>query len=352
MNKKKNALVHIVTDFGQDYNGGIVQHLITLYLKKLDELKVAGDINYVVYSPVEEFNITDGAYKTSFVANNINTNGSSLNGVSHGLLIVVDPTVGEQNGQKNRKALAFKLGHGIFGVAPDNGIITRIVENFSIIDARYIDQKKLDCFTSLGESINSIWDGYYTYSAALALLLATEDLDSVGYKENIRNKVKRINFREMRKVGSEYFISISGTDHNGNITLDTNVFNFERAEQIKSFEVYQKKIFLGKFYFKGSYVHHSNLDEEGNSLVAVSNPRLDNRARLELAISNKSLVKFLTIKFGDKISIKTGEEVRVLLNYTSSIRKDFKRYSIALQDTHKCLEMKKSTSVKSADTLG
>lgn len=332
MNQQRNALAHVITDFGQDYNAGIVQHLITLYMNQLANTNLEGTINYVVYGPAKEFDIVDGAYKTLFASNNINLNKKSETNIVHGLLIVIDPTVGEQNGKKNRNPIAFKLKNGVFGVAPDNGVITKLIKETGLEDARYIDQDKVNEFTLLGKSINCIWDGYYTYSAALSLLLATRDLDSIGEVENISSRLKELELSGLERKNNEYFARISGTDHNGNVTLDVNIFEFNDASRMHSFKVYQEEDLIGEFYLKGSYVPHEIKNDEGNSLVAISNPRLDHKARLELALSNRSLIKYIHKRFSGKILLSTGCILKLIPAYNSNIREDFKNY-FSLQES-------------------
>ncbi|MBS3074387.1 SAM-dependent chlorinase/fluorinase [Candidatus Pacearchaeota archaeon] len=316
-----NYLIHVITDFGQDYNAGIIQHALSIFNANSDNKSIE-NINYIQYGAVKDFSIIDGSYKVLFACQNINPFTASS--TTHGLLMVIDPTVGESNRKKHRKPIAFRLKNGVFGVAPDNGVITKIAEKFGLEEARYIDEKKIRKLSKLGNIKSSVWDGYYIYSAALPIILKHKSLTPVCGYENISDKIKTLALPKTKKLldTNAYRCPISGIDKNGNITLDTNIFDIDSPLFINSFDVFndeengEDRTHLGRFYLRASYSPHKKLDKNGNSLIAVNNPCLSRNSRIELAASSKKLINILKKLHPEiKLKINAGESLILKPNY-------------------------------------
>jgi len=268
----KTPIIAMMTDFGADsHHSGVMKGVIH---------NILPDVRIVdITHGIEPFNIIQAMYTLDSVISYFPSPTV--------FLCVVDPGVGSAR----RPILA--VGEKHYYIAPDNGVISRIMKSDEVSRVMHIDEThyflKNDCQTFHGRDI------FAPCAAWFANQLGT---DSFG--EEIEDYVI-INPPKI-KIPSDRTLNIPilFVDHFGNL-----VTNFEpsfMSKARKRFPGKSIKIMAGETLITEIKTHYSEVDNIGDPLAYFGSMNL-----LEIAVREGNASQKLKLKAGDIISIHLGE---------------------------------------------
>ncbi len=190
---------------------------------------------------------------------------------------VIDPTVGA-----GRKILCAKTSKGFF-IAPDNGLLSPVLEREENPIVRSVENKKL--FLS---KVSSTFHGRDIMSPVAAYLSKAGNFSNVGPKMKKWNEIgwEKV-FVEKRRVQG----SVVSIDRFGNIISNIT------EEDVKSFLGEDLIIKIKKNEFKEISQCFSDV-KQGKSLCLWNSLGL-----LEVAINQGDAAKNLKVRLGDKLSV-------------------------------------------------
>lgn len=197
---KPNGVVAFVTDFGwQDFYVGAMEGVV---LSNFPDAKIVH-----ITHQVEQFNIHEGAL-TSYLAAKEFPKGTVF-------CVVVDPGVGTE-----RAPIALETESGHYFIAPDNGVLTMVMNNLGVKEVRKL---KNPDWRREGR-ISKTFHGRDIFSPGAAHLASGEPFTEAGpiYEEYETLKIKRSEVKENSVVGEIVLV-----DSYGN--LQANV----RAKQLE-----------------------------------------------------------------------------------------------------------------------
>lgn len=264
------GIITLTTDFGTDSPyAGVMKAVIKTINKKAEIIDITHGIS--------SCDIKQAAYVISYSFKYF------PKGTVH--VIVVDPGVGSC-----RKILCAKIKGHIF-ICPDNGILTKVIQEYGIEDIRTAENKKLFL-----KRISATFHGRDIFSPLAAYLSKGIDFNDVGKKTEISEivllKLPVLNIKEKEIEGTVVYV-----DKFGN--LITNIDKKEIEKQTEGFNKKIKILINGKT-IKG--ISRSYCKTRKNKLLAV----IGSWDTLEISAFQASAFEILRPKPLNKVRVKIG----------------------------------------------
>lgn len=265
--KTTNGLIVLLTDYGQrDYYVGALKGVIySIYPN--------ARIDAITYY-VTPFNIWEGAYTLALAAKEF-PRGTVF-------VAVVDPGVGT-----DRKNIVIETRDGKFFVAPDNGLLTFVVEEMGVVGVREIKNK---AYMRPIESSSSTFHGRDIFGPVGAYLAAGVPMNQLGpeMKEFVKLEIPRARVRNGKILGQVVRI-----DRYGNVIANISDHHLKELG-IKRGELLS--LTLGGHTFHVRFVGTYGDVPKGEKLCHLESHKL-----LEVAINMGHLAKTFNVSVGDKV---------------------------------------------------
>ncbi len=201
-NKDANGLIVMLTDFGSKdfYVGAMKGAMYSVY----PDVR----LDYISHD-VTKFDIAEGAYTLAKAA--VEFPPGTV------FVIVVDPGVGTE-----RKPIALKTREKKYFVAPDNGLLTSVIEELGLVELREIKNPAL---TRKGQ-LSSTFHGRDIFGPVAAHLAKGLAFEKVGPK--LENYVK-LKLEQAKVIDGRIVGKIDTVDEYGNVLTNIRVQIFNEA---------------------------------------------------------------------------------------------------------------------------
>ncbi len=259
---KTNGLVVMLTDFGeQDFYVGAMKGVI---YKTFPQAKIES-----ISHSVSKFNLRETAFTL------LNSAKEFSKGTT--FLVVVDPGVGTQ-----RKEIVLQTENNLSFVAPDNGVLTLVAQEFGTKKIFEILSKKL------GKNLSSTFHGRDIFAPTAAKISKGEKLD---FLRKI-SRMKTLKIQKAKVKNGKIYGEILSIDSFGNCitNISTNLLKNNFGKTLPT------QIADKKFSFKFSKTY-GNL-KSGDSLNLISSSDF-----LEFATNQGNFAKEFGIEIGMKVKV-------------------------------------------------
>lgn len=260
---KTNGLVVMLTDFGeQDFYVGAIKGVIYKIFPK-------AKIDFISHS-VSKFNLPETAFTL------LNSAKEFPEGTT--FLVVVDPEVGTW-----RKEIVLQTKNKLNFVAPDNGVLTLVAQEFGTKIIYEILSEKL------GKNHSTTFHGRDIFAPACAKISKG---DKLGFLRKI-SRMKILKIKTANEKNGKIFGEILSIDSFGNClsNIPKNWIKNDFGSVLLA-EIADKKY---SFKFYRTYGD----SEKGDSLNLISSSNF-----LEFAINQGNFAKEFGIKVGIKVKVK------------------------------------------------
>lgn len=258
-----NGLIVMLTDFGeQDFYVGAMKGVI---YKIFPNAKIDS-----ISHSVSKFSVYESAFTL------LNSAKEFPKGTT--FLVVVDPGVGT-----SRKAIVLQTKNNLNFIAPDNGVLTLVSQEFGVKNIFEILPQKL------GEKHSSTFHGRDIFAPASAKISKGEKSDFL----NQISKMKTLKIDEPKTEKGKIYGQILSVDSFGNCV--TNIPSKNLKNRFGDF----LNTKIGKNKFSLPFLKTYGKTKKGDSLNLISSSNF-----LEYAINQGNFAKEFGIKVGMKIEVK------------------------------------------------
>lgn len=254
-------MIAILTDFGND---NIYTSIMKAVIKSINKKAEIIDITNSIPSQ----NIKNASFVLNLTYNYFPLNTT--------FLCVVDPGVGSE-----RKSIVLKTEKYNF-VAPDNGLLSHIIENNQIINAININN-----FKYLGNNISNTFHGRDIFAPISAFVDKKIELTELGNKINTEDLI-RFNIKPYISENS-IIGEIFEIDRFGNAVSNIHISNLQNKKIIN--------IFFKSLHFSKIFKTYSDVDD-GKPLAYIGSS-----GNLEFGIRNGDFAKHYGVNYFDKVNI-------------------------------------------------
>jgi S-adenosylmethionine hydrolase len=199
-------------------------------------------------------------------------------------LIVVDPGVGA-----GRAVLALEMQKHFF-IAPDNGILTRLLDDGDI--TQLVRITNTDYFLN---PVSRTFHGRDILAPVGAHIAAGVAISRLGPQMNPHEAVRLDNLRARQLQNGQIVGQIIAIDHFGNLISNVETRQLDQCRQADHSAKLQIRI--------GSHVIHGLSDTYGNVPTNTALALIGSRGYLEIAVNRGSAARQLKVRRGDTVYV-------------------------------------------------